>query len=428
MISQDVIIIGGGAAGIFAAAVLAEEATGLKVLVLEKGPRPLAKVRVSGGGRCNLTHQCADIREFVKNYPRGGAELIGPFHRFGPDETVAWFESHGVPLVTLDDGCLFPESDTSEDVINALLKTGVNVQTNAEVCAVQKTEAGFNLRLNPPRPSLYSGHPSGGGERIKSPPLEGCPQGGVGAEASSLTCKKLLVATGGGAFIEGLGHTIEPCLPSLFTFKTSDKDFTALAGIVVEGVRVSAPGLKVDGALLITHGGVSGPAVLRLSSFGARSLVENAYRFELKINWLPAQSEEQIFQTLEKFRADSPRKQVGTWSPVGLSSRLWKLLVARAGVDETREWGACPLKALRHIAAQVCGFILPITGKNPHREEFVTCGGIRLKEVNFQTMESRIQPGLYFAGEVLNIDALTGGFNLQAAWTTGYLAAQSLRD
>lgn len=406
MISQDVIIIGGGAAGVFAAAILAEEAPGLKVLVLEKGPRPLAKVRVSGGGRCNLTHQCADIREFVKNYPRGGAELIGPFHRFGPDETVVWFESHGVPLVTLDDGCLFPESDTSEDVINALLKTGVNIRTNSEVSRVTrlhsqaagkvwKFDGGFNVKL---------------------------------ANGEQLACKKLLVATGGGAFIEGLGHTIEPCLPSLFTFKTSDKDFTALAGIVVEGVRVSAPGLKADGALLITHGGVSGPAVLRLSSFGARSLAETNYRFDMKINWLPEQSEEQIFQTLEKFRAGSPRKQVGTWSPVGLSSRLWKLLVARAGVDETREWGACPLKALRHIAAQVGGFVLPITGKNPHREEFVTCGGIRLKEVNFQTMESRIQPGLYFAGEVLDIDALTGGFNLQAAWTTGYLAAQSLLD
>lgn len=401
----DIIIIGGGAAGMFAAAVLAEEAPELKVLVLEKGPKPLAKVRVSGGGRCNLTHQCSDVREFVKNYPRGGQELIGPFHRFGPAETVEWFESHGVPLVTLDDGCLFPESDTSEDVINALLKTGINVRTDTEVSGVWKFDGGFNVKLT---------------------------------NGEQLACKKLLVATGGGAFIEGLGHTIEPCLPSLFTFKTPDKEFTALAGIVVEDVRVSAPGLKAEGALLITHSGVSGPAVLRLSSFGARSLAETKYHFDMKINWLPAQSEERIFQTLEKFRAASPRKQVGTWSPVGLSSRLWKLLVVRAGIDEPREWGGCSSKVLRQIAAQVSGFILPVTGKNPHREEFVTCGGIRLKEVNFHpsshgsaatgTMESRIHPGLYFAGEVLDIDALTGGFNLQAAWTTGYLAAQSLRS
>lgn len=393
MISSDVIIIGGGAAGMFAAAVLAEEAPELKVLVLEKGSRPLAKVRVSGGGRCNLTHECSDIREFVKNYPRGGAELIGSFHRFGPAETMAWFEAHGVPLVTLDDGCLFPQSDTSEDVINALLRTRINIRTNSEVSKVWKFDGGFNVKL---------------------------------ANGDQLACKKLLVATGGGAFIEGLGHTIEPCVPSLFTFKTSDKEFTALAGIVVEKVRVSAPGLKADGALLITHGGVSGPAVLQLSSFGARVLAETKYRFDMKINWLSDQSEEQVFQTLEKFRAASPRKQVGTWSPVGLSARLWKLLVARAGMDETREWGACPVKALRHIAAQVSGFVIPIIGRNPHREEFVTCGGIRLKEVNFQTMGSRIQPGLYFAGEVLDIDALTGGFNLQAAWTTGHLAAQAI--
>jgi predicted Rossmann fold flavoprotein len=403
MISSDVIIIGGGAAGMFAAAVLAEEAPELKVLVLEKGAKPLAKVRVSGGGRCNLTHQCSDIREFVKNYPRGGAELIGPFHRFGPAETIEWFEAHGVPLVTLDDGCIFPRSDTSEDVISALLGTGVNIRTNAEVSKVW-----------PVRRSLGEGGKFDGGFNVKL------------ANGDQLSCKKLLMATGGGAFIEGLGHTIEPCVPSLFTFKTADKEFTALAGIVVEAVRVSAGKLKADGALLITHSGVSGPAVLRLSSFGARTLAETKYRFDMKINWLPAQSEEQIFQTLENFRAASPRKQVGTWSPVGLSSRLWKLLTARAGVDETREWGACPVKALRHIAAQVNRFILPITGKNPHREEFVTCGGIRLKEVNFQSLESRLVPGLYFAGEVLDIDALTGGFNLQAAWTTGYLAAQAI--
>jgi predicted flavoprotein YhiN len=370
MFSADIIIIGGGAAGMFAAAVLSEEAPELKVLVLEKSPKPLAKVRVSGGGRCNLTHECSDIREFVKNYPRGGRELIGPFHRFGPEETVEWFESHGVPLVTLDDGCLFPQSDSSESVIEALCKNTAQIRTNAEVSKV------WNC--------------------------------------------------GGGEFIEGLGHTIEPCVPSLFTFNTSDKAFTELAGIVVENVEVSARKLKADGALLITHSGVSGPAVLRLSSFGARTLAETNYRFEMKINWLPVQTEEQIFQTLEKQRAVSPRKQIGTWSPVGLSSRHWKLLVVRAGIDEAREWGGCSSKALRQLAAQVSGFILPIIGKNRHREEFVTCGGIRLKEVNFQTLESRLVPDLYFAGEVLDIDALTGGFNLQAAWTTGYFSAKSL--
>ena len=393
MISSDIIIIGGGAAGMFAAAVLAEEAPDLSVLVLEKASKPLAKVRVSGGGRCNLTHQCSDIREFIKNYPRGGRELIGPFNRFGSAETIEWFEAHGVPLVTLDDGCLFPKSDSSETVIDSLLASGVDVRTNAEVSKVWNFDGGFNVKL---------------------------------VDGEQLSCKKLLVATGGGAFIEGLGHTIEPCVPSLFTFNTSDNELTALSGIVVENVQVSAGKLKADGALLITHQGVSGPAVLRLSSFGARTLAEIRYRFEMKINWLPSMSEEQVFQALEKQKGASPKKQVGTWSPLGLSSRHWKLLVERAGIDEKREWGGCSAKALRQLAGQVSGFILPIIGKNRHREEFVTCGGIRLKEVNFQTLESRRVPGLYFAGEVLDIDALTGGFNLQAAWTTGYLAAQAM--
>jgi len=377
----------------FAAAVIAEEAPDLDVLVLEKAAKPLGKVRVSGGGRCNLTHQCFDIREFIKNYPRGGRELIGPFNRFGPTETVEWFESHGVPLVTLDDGCLFPKSDISEDVINALCKNTAKVQVDSDVSKVWSFDGGFNVKLT---------------------------------NGDQLSCKKLLVATGGGAFVEGLGHTIEPCVPSLFTFNTSDKDLTELSGIVVEDVQVSIGKLKAEGALLITHNGVSGPAVLRVSSFGARTLAEINYRFDMKINWLPSMSEEQVFQTVEKHKASSPKKQVGKWSPVGLSSRHWKLIVSRAGIDDTREWGACPSNALRHLAAQVSGFTLPIIGKNRHREEFVTCGGIRLKEVHFKTMESRLVSGLYFAGEVLDIDALTGGFNLQAAWTTGYLAAQSM--
>ncbi len=322
--------------------------------------------------------------------------MIGPFYRFGPIETIEWFESHGVPLVTLDDGCLFPKSDSSEDVINALLKTmTAEIRTNSEVFKIFQYLEKFEVEL---------------------------------ASGDRLSCKKILVATGGGAFIEGLGHTIEPCVPSLFTFNTSDKELASLSGIVVKEVCVSVGKLRVAGALLITHSGVSGPAVLRLSSLGARTLAETNYRFKVKINWLPAQSEKEIFQTLEKQKGTSPKKQVGTWSPLGLSSRHWKLLVARAGIDEKREWGGCSSKALRQLAAQVSGFVLPIIGKNRHREEFVTCGGIRLKEVNFQTLESRLISGLYFAGEVLDIDALTGGFNLQSAWTTGHLSALSLAE
>jgi predicted Rossmann fold flavoprotein len=390
----DVMIIGAGAAGSFAAAILAEQAPELKVAVLEKARLPLKKVRVSGGGRCNLTHQCTSIPEFAGNYPRGGRELIGAFNRFGPHETMAWFERHHVPLVILEDGCVFPKSDTSEDVIQALLACGVKILTGAAVTSIQKTGDLFCANL---------------------------------ANKAQFVARKLLIATGGGAFFDGIGHTIEPCVPSLFTFRTADGELSALAGNVIENVRVSALGCKAEGALLITHSGVSGPAVLRISSFGARAFAACQYAFELKINWTATMNDEQVFQSLEAFKRSSPRKKTGTWSPVGLPSRLWQLIVKRAGVDEATDWGSCSFKMLRKIALQVTGFTLAVTGKNTHREEFVTCGGIRLKEVDFKTMQSRITPGLYFAGEVLDLDGLTGGFNLQAAWTTGYLAAQSIQ-
>ncbi len=398
MIHYDVIIIGGGAGGIFAAAVLAESDPSLCVLVLEKGPKTLAKVRLSGGGRCNLTHHCTDIRTFTQNYPRGGREMIGPFHRFGPADTMAWFEAHGVPLVTLEDGCVFPRSDTSGDIINALLSAvrcgNTGIRTASAVSRVCAHNGVFEV---------------------------------MSSDQGSETCRCLLIATGGGAFIKGLDHTIEPCVPSLFTFNTPDRPFTALAGIVAKAVRVSGPGgIKAEGELLITHSGVSGPAVLRLSAFGARGLAERDYGFDMRINWQPEWRESQVFDILAAYRSTAPRQQIGTWSPLGLAARLWKLLLLRAGADETCEWGHCPLSMIRKMAMQTTAFTLPICGKNRHREEFVTCGGIRLKEVDFRTMESRKHPGLFFAGEVLDIDALTGGYNLQAAWTTGHLAATSI--
>jgi predicted Rossmann fold flavoprotein len=404
MSTYDVIIAGGGAAGLFAAARLAELAPALRILVLEKGQRPLAKVRISGGGRCNLTHQCKDIRAFTQNYPRGGRELIGAFHRFGPAETMAWFESHGVPLVTLEDGCVFPRSDTSLDVINALLDTARSGQTEIRT--------------------------SSGVSRVR--PLNGAFEVSIGDHGRE-TCRRLLVTTGGGAFIEGLDHTIEPCVPSLFAFNTPDRELTSLAGIVVEAVQLSArtsldgrSGIMAEGELLITHTGVSGPAVLRLSSFGARGLAETGYRFDMRINWQAGLREDQVCERLAAHKRSAPRQQLGTWSPLGLPARLWKLLLQRAGANETGEWGGCPLTMVRRIAAQATAFSLPIAGKNRHREEFVTCGGIRLKEIDFRTMESRLHPGLFVAGEVLDIDALTGGYNLQAAWTTGAIAAEAM--
>jgi predicted Rossmann fold flavoprotein len=399
MRTADVIIAGGGASGMFAAAVCAESKPALDILILEKGPGVLAKVRISGGGRCNLTHECSDIREFIRNYPRGGKELTGPLHHFGPADTMKWFDAHGVPLVTLNDGCVFPRSDSSETVIQALLGTvrrgRVEIRTATGVSQV--------IAL-----------PDGDAHRFEL----------VLSDRSLVRCRRLLVATGGGAVIEGLGHPVVPCVPSLFAFKTPDRELAALAGIVVDEVVVSAAGWSGEGALLITHGGVSGPAVLRLSSVAARRLADCGYRFEAKINWCPSLREEGILEALEAYRDRSPRRQTGTWSPVGLPLRLWLLLLGRAGVESGREWGACPLKSLRQLAGMIHAFPLPIAGRDPHREEFVTAGGIGLKTVDFRTMESRLHPCLYFAGEVLDIDGMTGGYNLQAAWTTGCIAAR----
>lgn len=397
---HDVIIIGGGAAGMFAAAVLAEATPSLRVLVLEKGAVPLAKVRVSGGGRCNLTHACPDIRAYMVNYPRGGRELIGPFHRFGPADTMAWFAAHGVPLVTLDDGCVFPRSDVSRDVISALIRviqvSQTEIRTSCPVSCLRAMGAGYKVTVG-------DGH---------------CETG-----------RCVLIATGGGAFVEGLDHTIEPCIPSLFAFNTPDRDFTSLAGIVVRGVHLSGPdGIQSEGELLITHTGVSGPAVLRYSSFGARGLAALDYRFEMRINWLSGMRDEQVCERLLAHKAAHPRQQLATWSPFGLPVRLWRLLLSRAGVVENREWGGCPQALIRAIARESTRFVLPIAGKNRHREEFVTCGGIRLKEVDFRTMGSRLHRGVYFAGEVLDIDALTGGYNLQAAWTTAKVAADAILE
>lgn len=397
MNEADGLIVGGGAAGFFAAAVCAETAPALRLVVLEKGSSPLAKVRVSGGGRCNLTHQGSDLRDFAASYPRGRAELIGPLHRFGPAETMDWFESHGVPLVTLEDGCVFPRSDTSEDVIRTLLDTAargnVSLKTRTTVQSIRPTNGRYEV---------------------------------LSTDGECWSAPELLIATGGGSLPEGTGHGVEPYVPSLFAMESPDREFRELAGITVHDVCVSTLGIKARGTVLITHRGVSGPAILYLSSLGARVLAQAGYEVELKIDWSGGQGEEWVFQWLVGSCKQGPRRQVGTESPCGLPGRLWRLILDRAGVPGEKERGHCSQKELRRVASLVCRFRLPVSGRCLHREEFVTCGGVRCSEVDFRTMESRMHPGLFFAGEALDIDGLTGGFNLQAAWTTGYLAAQSL--
>lgn len=407
---KRIVIVGGGAAGFFAAITCAEACaqagTAAEVTILEAGRAFLEKVRLSGGGRCNVTHACTDARELAAHYPRGGRALIGPFTRFGPREAAAWFAARGVPLKTEPDGRMFPTTDFSSTVVDALLRAA--------------SEAGVTLRLH------------SAVERV-----ERAPGGGFFltlADGAALACDRLLLATGGcrggggAALAHALGHTVEPPVPSLFTFRVEAAWLRALAGLSVDPVEVSVPGtpLRERGPLLATHWGVSGPAILRLSAWGARLLHERGYRFPLHVQWLPGKTREAIAAELRDKAAERPAEAIGKTPPGALPLRLWQALLAAAGVAPETRRGALPREARERLAAQLARTELEVTGKSPHKAEFVTCGGVRLAEVDFKTQESRIIPGLFFAGELLDIDGLTGGFNFQAAWTTGWSAGRAM--
>ncbi len=401
-----VVVAGGGAAGFFAAITCAEAAPATEVLLLEKGPQFLSKVRISGGGRCNITHACFEPRELAVHYPRGGQELIAPFQSFQPRDTVAWFESRGVKLKTEPDGRMFPVTDSSRTILDCLLDAagaaGVRLYPNRGVESVtRRSKGGFMLKLS-------------GGE--------------------TLDCQRLLLATGGcrvptlGQVAVSLGHTLEPPVPSLFTLHLETPWVKALAGVAVGAVEVHVPGtrLRERGALLLTHWGLSGPAILRLSAWGARDLHGLSYRFPLRVNWLPHLNLETLAAVLQSRRDAQPARRVVNTPVAPLTARLWEQLVLAAGIPSGTRWADLS-RARRHaLAQQLLRTELPVTGKSLNKDEFVTCGGVRLSEVNFKTMESRLCPGLHFAGELLDIDGLTGGFNFQAAWTTGWLAGQAL--
>lgn len=408
---RRVVIVGGGAAGFFAAIACAEklgpEAKG-RVLLYEATQHTLAKVRISGGGRCNVTNACFDPREFAKHYPRGSRELIGPLHKFGPKETEAWFLKRGVYLKAEADGRMFPTTDNSWTIIDCLKRAaetaGVHLTVGSGIRAARRLPTGgFELSL------------------------------GAGG---TLDCDRLLLATGGNsdagghAIAKTLGHTIEPTVPSLFTFQIDDPRLKELAGLAVEKaeLRVSGSKLRETGPLLITHWGLSGPAVLKLSAWGARELAERRYVFSLSVNWTPSLSKENALKTLVDARGKNPRKQIGTWNPVGLPLRLWERLVEAAGIAAATTWTGLSNEALGKLASQLTEGQFAVSGKSTNKEEFVTCGGVRLSEVDFRTMESRLCPGLYFAGEVLDVDGITGGFNFQNAWTTGWLAGNAIAE
>lgn len=408
-----VAVVGGGAAGFFAAIVCAEKlgAAG-EVTVFEATAHPLAKVRVSGGGRCNVTHACFEPRELVQHYPRGGRELLGAFHRWQPRDTVAWFAARGVETKTEADGRMFPVSDDSATVVDCLLgaaeKAGVKLVTSLGVRKVA---------------SLGGGKPG-------APPAFWLTL----TDGSSVRCERLLLATGGNkssaglAIAQAFGHTIEPPVPSLFTFHIDDSRLIGLSGVSVENAATSVRGMKLreSGPLLITHWGLSGPAVLKLSSWGARELAAVNYEFPLIVNFAPPHTRDSLVRELAGARDKNLRRQIATWSPLAMPQRLWERLVTASGIAPATPWAQVGNTALGRLAAQLTAAEFKVVGKSLFKEEFVTCGGVRLGEVDFRTMESRVCPGLYFAGEVLDLDGITGGFNFQSAWTTGWLAGQAM--
>ncbi len=406
MSPMRIIVVGGGAAGFFAAIAGAEAAPDAEVTLLERGAGFLEKVRISGGGRCNVTHACFDPRELATRYPRGGRALIGPLGRFGPRETVSWFESRGVPLKTEKDGRMFPATDSSRTIMDCLLAAaqaaGVKRFLHRGVDRAAKgATGGFDLALS---------------------------------DGSTLSCDRLLLATGGARMAVGatlavsLGHTLEPPVPSLFAFQVESSWLRGLAGVSVESAEISVPdeGLSERGPVLVTHSGLSGPAVLRLSAWGARKLHALDDRFPLRVNWLPGLTAEAVAAVLRSGRDRHPARLVTSAPIPPLPARLWEKLCLAARIGADTRWAAFSAPAQRALVAQLMRSEVPVTGKSLNKEEFVTCGGVRLAEVDFRTMESRVCPGLHLAGELLDVDGLTGGFNFQAAWTTGWIAGRSM--
>ena len=409
---RPIAVLGGGAAGFFGAIACAEANPSVPVLLLEKSPKLLSKVRVSGGGRCNVTHACESAAQLIQHYPRGGRQLKEAFQKFGVADTIAWFAKRGVKLKTETDGRMFPTTDSSETIARALedaaRQAGVRIftRTAAERIAALPT-GGFALEI------------SG----------EGSAQIG-----STLHVSRLLVATGGNPksaaydWLRALGHTIAEPVPSLFTFNVPASPLRELPGVSVPHARVVIAGekLQYEGPLLVTHWGVSGPAVLKLSAWGARRLHEVGYHSTALISWVPSHTDDTLRPWAQQFRLENGKKQVAAHPQFGLPTRLWRTLVEQAGIGPETRWSDVPAKAQNRLLELLLRTPLQVQGKTTYKEEFVTCGGIPLAEVNFKTMESQLISGLYFAGEVLDVDGITGGFNFQAAWTTGFLAGQAM--
>ena len=397
----NIIIVGGGAAGFFTAINIVEKNPKLKVAILERGTEVLNKVRISGGGRCNVTHACFEPNELVKFYPRGEKELRGPFHQFCSGDTIEWFEKHGVELKIEADGRIFPVSNSSQTIIDCFLKAtqklGITVLTRQSVQSIFKKD------------SLWK----------------------VETQTENYLAEKLILATGSNPkvweMLQNFGHAIVSPVPSLFTFNIKDSRIKELPGVAAHvTVKVKDTKLSSTGPLLITHWGMSGPAILKLSAWGARILHDKNYQFTIFVNWLNDAEKADVENMLKELKQEHAKKSVSKKSAFELTNRLWESLVLASGIESETKWADLSKIQLQNLANQLTNGTFQVNGKSTFKEEFVTAGGIDLKEINFKTMESKLHENLYFAGEIVNIDAITGGFNFQNAWTSGYIVATAL--
>jgi len=397
----DIIIVGGGAAGFFTAINAAENNSGLKILILERGKEVLTKVRVSGGGRCNVTHAEFIPAELVKRYPRGEKELRGPFHKFMTGDTIAWFEDRGIKLKTEEDGRMFPVTDSSQTIIDCFTKEckrlNIEIRKGHSLKNFKKLNEYWEIETN----------------------------------SGSFKTKQLMLATGSNSkvwnLLEKMGHTIVPAVPSLFTFNIQDNRIKGLAGIATDAeVKILDENLESSGPLLITHWGMSGPGILKLSAWGARQLNDLNYNFHIQVNWIPGKTSAEILEELKELKFSLSKQQVSTRPQFELPKRLWQSMVETSNIKSDTKWADLNKDQLKKLSDELTSAEFKVTGKSTFKEEFVTAGGIDLKEVDFKSFESKFHPGLYFAGEILNIDAITGGFNFQNAWTGGFLAAKAM--
>jgi predicted Rossmann fold flavoprotein len=397
----DIIIVGGGAAGFFTAINIADKNPKLKIAILERGKSVLEKVRISGGGRCNVTHAEFIPKELAKNYPRGEKELIGPFHQFCSGDTIEWFEKRGVELKIEDDGRMFPVSNSSETIINCFLaevkKHKIDVLTSQSVQSIFQGNDYWKVETN----------------------------------HESFSCQKLIMATGSNPkvwdLLQTIGHSVVSPVPSLFTFNIKDVRIKDLMGVsALATVKVKNTNLKASGPLLITHWGMSGPGILRLSAWGAKILAEKNYQFVIQVNWLNEETFEETVETLKELKLEHSKKIISKKSPFDFPNRLWEKMVEASQISSETKWADLTKNQLLNLANQLTNAEFQVNGKSTFKEEFVTAGGIDLKEINFKTMESKLFPNLFFAGEIVNIDAITGGFNFQNAWTSGFILANAI--